>query len=205
MIFPRWGRPLVALSQVRTGGNTQGAKYLGQGEEGGAARVLGELRWVYTAENPQPAQTAWVRFRERWGRVYPKVFISWEGDLDFLLRFLRYPAALHPYLRSTNLLERFIHEVRRGTRVRDHQFPNPGAVEKLGYLKRERQEDKWEGNLGRVHGGLRTARKDVPGAVPSAIHNDTDFVTLPLNLLQGITSAVTQGLHKKRSPVFSLF
>ena len=35
------------------------------------------------------------------------------------------------------MLERFIKEVRRGTKVRDNQFPKPSAVEKLLYLQSE--------------------------------------------------------------------
>jgi len=68
---------------------------------------------------------------------------SWEEDLESLLCFLRYPKALWAYLRSTNLLERFMRELRRGTKVRDHQFPKPEAVYKLVYLECERQEGKW--------------------------------------------------------------
>jgi len=41
---------------------------------------------------------------------------------------------LWPYLRSTNLMERFIREIRRGTKVRDHKFPSEEAVYKLLYL-----------------------------------------------------------------------
>jgi len=39
--------------------------------------------------------------------------------------------------------ERFIREVRRGTKVRDHKFPKPEAVYKPLYLESERQEGRW--------------------------------------------------------------
>ena len=42
----------------------------------------------------------------------------------------------------TNLLERFQREVRRGTKVRDHQFPKPKSVLKLIYLESERYDPK---------------------------------------------------------------
>jgi putative transposase len=42
-----------------------------------------------------------------------------------------------------SVLERFIREVRRGTKVRDHKFPGEGAVYKLLYLESERQEGRW--------------------------------------------------------------
>ena len=61
------------------------------------------------------------------------------GDSGAFLRFYGYPKVLWPYLRSTNLMERFIRELRRGTKVRDHKFPKAEAVYKLLYLESERQ------------------------------------------------------------------
>jgi putative transposase len=46
-------------------------------------------------------------------------------------------------------MERFIREIRRGTKVRDHKFPSEEAVYKLLYLESERQEGRW------ARGGLR--------------------------------------------------
>jgi hypothetical protein len=40
-------------------------------------------------------------------------------------------------------MERFIREIRRGTKVRDHKFPSEEAVYKLLYLESERQEGRW--------------------------------------------------------------
>ena len=44
-------------------------------------------------------------------------------------------------------MERFIREIRRGTKVRDHKFPSEEAVYKLLYLESERQEGRWAGRL----------------------------------------------------------
>ena len=40
-------------------------------------------------------------------------------------------------------MERFIREIRRGTKARDHKFPSEEAVYKLLYLESERQEGRW--------------------------------------------------------------
>ena len=40
-------------------------------------------------------------------------------------------------------MERFIREIRRGTRVQHPKFPREGAVYKLLYLELERQEGRW--------------------------------------------------------------
>lgn len=38
-------------------------------------------------------------------------------------------------------------ELRKGTKVQDHQFPKPEVVYKLVYLECERQESRWERRL----------------------------------------------------------
>ncbi len=98
---------------------------------------------VYMAESRREALGALERLREVWGGKYPALVAAWWEDSGALLRFYDYPRALWPYLRSTNLMERFIREVRRGAKVRDHRFPRPEAVFKLLYLEGEHLEGRW--------------------------------------------------------------
>jgi putative transposase len=77
-----------------------------------------DLRRVYGAESRGEALRALEALREAWGSRYPGVVALWAGDSGAFLRFYGYPKALWPYLRSTNLMERFIREIRRGTKVR---------------------------------------------------------------------------------------
>ena len=102
-----------------------------------------DLRRVYGAESRGEALRALEALREAWGARYPGVVALWAGDSGAFLRFYGYPKVLWPYLRSTNLMERFIREIRRGTKVRDHKFPSEEAVYKLLYLESERQEGRW--------------------------------------------------------------
>jgi putative transposase len=102
-----------------------------------------DLRRVYGAESRGEALEALEALREAWGARYPGVVALWAGDSGAFLRFYGYPKVLWPYLRSTNLMERFIREIRRGTKVRDHKFPSEEAVYKLLYLESERQEGRW--------------------------------------------------------------
>lgn len=107
------------------------------------ALLAQDLRGVYTAGSRPEALGALERFRETWGARYPSLVAAWWENAGALLRFYDYPQVLWPHLRSTNLMERFIREVRRGTKVRDHKFPRPEAVFKLLYLEGERQEGRW--------------------------------------------------------------
>jgi len=93
--------------------------------------VIQDLKLVHHAESRKEAHAAWQAFVRRPRGRYPQVGRSWEEDLESLLCFLRYLKALRVYLRSTDLLERFMRELRWGTKVRDHQFPKPKAAYKL--------------------------------------------------------------------------
>jgi len=61
-----------------------------------------------------------------------------------LLRFLDYPKALQPVIKSTNLLERMIKEVKRTTKTRDNTFPTPDAGLKVIYFVAERYEAQFQ-------------------------------------------------------------
>jgi len=67
-----------------------------------------DLKGVYMAGSRQEALGALERLREAWGARYPSLVASWWENSGALLRFHDYPQVLWPYLRSTNLMERFI-------------------------------------------------------------------------------------------------
>jgi putative transposase len=107
------------------------------------ALLAQDLKGIYGARSRVEALEALERLKEAWGARYPSLVAAWWENSGALLRFYDYPQVLWPYLRSTNLMERFIREVRRGTKVRDHKFPGEEAVYKLLYLESERQEGRW--------------------------------------------------------------
>jgi sulfur relay (sulfurtransferase) complex TusBCD TusD component (DsrE family) len=72
------------------------------------------------------------------------------------LRFYGYPKGLWPYLRSANLMARFIREIRRGTKARDHKFPSEEAVYKLPWSRRGK---KGGGRRGGSRGSRRRGRR----------------------------------------------
>jgi len=134
--------------------------------------VAWELRRIYLADSRKEAESAWHRFRVRWERKYPEAVRAWEEELDSLFVFFRYPKALWTYLRSTNLLERFIRELRRGTKVRDHKFPKPEAIYKLFYLECERHGIKWERRLKGFAEAQEELNRSFEGRYPTP-HNVT--------------------------------
>jgi putative transposase len=128
-----------------------------------------DLRRVYGAESRGEALRALEALREAWGSRYPGVVALWAGDSGAFLRFYGYPKVLWPYLRSTNLMERFIREIRRGTKVRAQaeglscpqvsqrggglQAPLPGSRASARILGRRGKKG------GGRRGGLRGSRR----------------------------------------------
>lgn len=134
-VYPMAGWHRCVVHMVRSS--------LGQVRSRDRALLAQDLKGVYMAGSRQEALGALERLREAWGARYPSLVASWWENSGALLRFHDYPQVLWPYLRSTNLMEKFIREVRRGTKVRDHKFPRPESVFKLLYLEAERQEGRW--------------------------------------------------------------
>jgi putative transposase len=115
-----------------------------------------DLRRVYGAESRGEALEALEALREAWGARYPGVVALWAGDSGAFLRFYGYPKVLWPYLRSTNLMERFIREIRRGTKVRDHKFPSEERF--TSSCTWSRRGKKGGGRRGGLRGSRRRGR-----------------------------------------------
>lgn len=109
----------------------------------GRALLAQDLRQVCGAEGRGEALRALDEVQSAWGARCPGVVGLWVQESGAFLRFYGYPKEPWRYLRSANLMERLIREVRRGTKVRDHKFPKGGAAYKLLYLESERQEGRW--------------------------------------------------------------
>jgi transposase-like protein len=84
------------------------------------------------AADEAAARRAWVRFTSRWGRDLPAVVASLEEGGDELLTFYRFPAAQGKSLRTTNIVERVIAEVRRRVKTQG-SLPSTDAVLVLCY------------------------------------------------------------------------
>ncbi len=86
---------------------------------------------VYAAD-AEAARRAWGRFTRRWGRELPGVVASLEEAGEELLTFYRLPKAQWKSLRTTNIVERVLEEVRRRVKTQG-SLPSTEAVLVLGY------------------------------------------------------------------------
>ncbi len=105
----------------------------------GGERAIGrELKTLLRLSSRSEALAALERFQERWGDRYPQVVAGWLEHSTAILRHFDYPEPSHPVIRSTNLLERLIKEIKRSTKIRDHTFPTADSVLKVIYFVVER-------------------------------------------------------------------
>lgn len=120
-----------------------------------------DIRQVYRQRDEAGFKAALASFCQVWGVIYPEVTKSWENELAYLVTYLRYPEELRPYIYTTNLLERFIKEVKRRTKVIE-VFPHPDATAKVMYLVAGEMNERYKSRVLRdwdkVIEKLRSAR-----------------------------------------------
>ncbi|UOE92053.1 IS256 family transposase [Alkalihalobacillus sp. LMS39] len=96
--------------------------------------IAEDLKAIYNSKNKEMAHEEFKNFSTKWSKRYPKVIKSWKEDLPVLLTFYKYPTILHRKIYCTNMIERFMGEIKRRTR-KIVTFPNERAVEKVIYLR----------------------------------------------------------------------
>jgi putative transposase len=96
------------------------------------AAVKADVQAIYQAAGLREAQAAAQQVRQRWQPAYPQLVRSLERDLPELLAFFQCPRALGRKLRTTNVIERCVVEVRRRTRPMVC-FVNVPSVDRILY------------------------------------------------------------------------
>jgi putative transposase len=91
---------------------------------------LMELRWLYDRRNVEEARRDLAAWLAKWAARYPKL-CSWvEENIEETLSFYRLPREHHKNLKSTNMLERIMEEIKRRTLV-VRIFPNAASCLRL--------------------------------------------------------------------------
>jgi putative transposase len=91
---------------------------------------LQELRWIYDRRDAQEARRDWAAWLLKWGSRYPKLCAWVEENIEETLSFYRLPQQHHKNMKSTNMLERLMEEIKRRTLV-VRIFPNAAACLRL--------------------------------------------------------------------------
>jgi putative transposase len=91
---------------------------------------LQELRWIYDRRDAQEARQDLSAWLLKWGKRYTKLCAWVEENIEETLSFYQLPRQHHKNLKSTNMLERLMEEIKRRTLV-VRIFPNPTACLRL--------------------------------------------------------------------------
>jgi putative transposase len=105
--------------------------------------VAEDIQRVYRQRDEAGFKTALATFSQEWRVLYPEVTKSWERELPYLVTYLSYPEELRPSIYTTNILERFIKEVKRRTKVIEI-FPCPDATGKVMYLVASEMNERYK-------------------------------------------------------------
>jgi transposase-like protein len=92
---------------------------------------------------------------------FPKAVAVFEAGIGDALTYLSFPGSDHAKLRTTNLLERLLKEVKRRTRVVG-VFPNESSASTLATEIALRSGDEWTLGLYLTMGALQTVEKSNP-------------------------------------------
>ena len=92
-----------------------------------------DLKKIYRQNSRERFIEAFKEVKGVWGKIYPLLFKGWEEDLESLTSYFKYPEEIRRSIYTTNVLERFIKEVKRRSKVVE-VFPKPVSAEKVLYL-----------------------------------------------------------------------
>ena len=96
----------------------------------GGDDCLMELRWLYDRRDLEEARRDLAAWLGKWTQRYPRLCLWVEENIDSTLSFYRLPREHHKHLKSTNMLERLMEELKRRTLV-VRIFPNQASCLRL--------------------------------------------------------------------------
>lgn len=103
---------------------------------------LQELRWIYDRCDAQEARRDLATWLTKWESRYPKLCAWVEENIEETLSFYRLPQQHHKNMKSTNMLERVMEEIKRRTLV-VRIFPNAAACLRLTRALAVELDETW--------------------------------------------------------------
>jgi putative transposase len=103
---------------------------------------LMELRWLYDRRNVEEARRDLAAWLGKWTARYPKLCLWVEENIEETLSFYRLPRQHHKNLKSTNMLERIMEEIKRRTLV-VRIFPNAASCLRLVRALTVEMHENW--------------------------------------------------------------
>jgi putative transposase len=103
---------------------------------------LQELRWIYDRRDSQEARQDLAAWLAKWGKRYTRLCAWVEENIEETLSFYRLPRQHHKNMKSTNMLERLMEEIKRRTLV-VRIFPNTASCLRLIRALAVEMDENW--------------------------------------------------------------
>ena len=103
---------------------------------------LMELRWIYDRHDAEEARRDLDRWLQKWAPSYPQLCDWVEANIEQTWTFLSLPRQHHKHIKSTNMLERLMEEIKRRTLV-VRIFPNQASCLRLVRALAAEIHDGW--------------------------------------------------------------
>ncbi|MBI5748903.1 MAG: IS256 family transposase [Nitrospinae bacterium] len=142
---------------------TNVCKYLKKKDE---EACIDEARGIYKAKSLRQAQKRFIRWKERWNKLYPKAVNCIEKDIDELLTIFHFDESHRIKLRTTNPIERSFKEFRRRTNVMDNHLPNISACEKIFYIMSKFLNERWHDKRWLIFKNIERIPNNLPVRIP---------------------------------------
>lgn len=120
------------------------------------ANVMDDLKKVYRASDSASATDNLYDFMEKYHKIYPKA-VDVLNNLESLFTFYSFPANIQSSIYTTNLIENFNKNLKRGTK-RKEQFPNEDSLERYVCTFCNDYNQKFNN---RVHRGFKEAQPEL--------------------------------------------
>ena len=133
-VFPKTETQLCVVHQIRNS-----LKYVVSRDQKAFTK---DLKPVYKASAKDLAEHHLLELGEKWGKKYPAVIKSWQGNWEALSQYFKYPEALRRIIYTTNIVEGFHRQVRKYTKNKG-AFISENALLKLIYCACQKVLEKW--------------------------------------------------------------
>ena len=137
-VFPQAQIQRCVIHQIR-----QSLKYVGWKDR---KAFVGDLKIIYRAPTREAGEAALLTLGERWGKQYAVAVRSWETHWDDLATMFAYPAEIRRLIYTTNTVEGYHRQLRKGIKTKA-SFPTDEAARKLLYLVTQDILRKWTGQI----------------------------------------------------------
>lgn len=107
------------------------------------SKVSEDLKQIYYADSKMNAKKSLSKFKEKWGKSYPKIIEFWEGKFDLLTNFMSLPDDLRRFIYTTNWVERLHKEIKRRIKSME-QFQSVASAEKILYSLYKEQNERYK-------------------------------------------------------------